>query len=76
MAQMTTINPDSIATWTEFRVPEDENLFDIGQGSTPSKSSTKWINIMRPLVEAAGHEKSQWGRVIERPDTVILATSA
>lgn len=46
MAQVIVTNPDSIATWTEFRVPEGENLFDIGQGLTPSESSMKWINTI------------------------------
>lgn len=61
-----------ISTWTRFRVPLEENIFDIDDGSDCGK---KWIEIVRPLVKAPGHMESHWGRLVEDPAQVMLVSS-
>lgn len=47
---------EAILIWTELQVLEDLELGPYFQ----------------PLLQAPGHEGSVWGRVQERPDTIVL----
>ncbi|OJD30799.1 antibiotic biosynthesis monooxygenase [Diplodia corticola] len=61
-----------ICTWTEFRVPESEPIFEINNHYAPSEARQKWINVIAPLAEATGFEVACWSRIKERPDTIAL----
>ncbi|KAJ5964745.1 Dimeric alpha-beta barrel [Penicillium vulpinum] len=52
----------TVLIWTELQVPNDLELTD------------QWAGYFQPLLRAPGHEGSMWGRVQERPNTILLLT--
>ncbi|EKG19735.1 Antibiotic biosynthesis monooxygenase [Macrophomina phaseolina MS6] len=61
-----------IFTWTRFRVPETEPIFEIDYRYPPSEERQKWADAICPLTEAPGFQRASWARIKETPDTVVL----
>ncbi|KAJ8068519.1 hypothetical protein OCU04_004069 [Sclerotinia nivalis] len=65
-------------SFTKFRIPQGDSLmarinenFGLSQAEPPGEN---WICALKPLIKASGHERSLWGQIIEKPDTVLLYT--
>ncbi len=69
------VRREYITNFIEFQLPVDEDVsgvFDYRKAD--EELSKKWIGIMQPLREAMGWEGAWWGRIIERPHTMLLAS--
>jgi len=66
-------DPDLITTITEFQISPDINILELNLDDG-SLLSAKWAKVMNPLRNTPGWKYAQWGRLIERPDTVLLVS--
>lgn len=60
-----------VITWTQFRVPESEPIFEI-RSKCPTAARQKWVDTISPLTKAAGFEDACWMRYRDAPETVAL----
>lgn len=64
---------DRITTFTEFQLPLAVDLSELKLYGE-SELSVKWVAILDPLRNARGWKQGSWGRIVERPETVLLVS--
>ncbi|KAE9367242.1 hypothetical protein N431DRAFT_472245 [Stipitochalara longipes BDJ] len=64
-------DPNLITTITEFQLSTNVNISELNFDKD-SGISAKWAMTLNPLRNAPGWKHAQWGRLIERPETVLL----
>jgi hypothetical protein len=74
-----TIRRTRITNVTEFEVPRDEKIQTISSLANASRSDghpmdNRLAVILQPVRDAPGFIGGEWGRIVERPDTVLLLT--
>lgn len=62
-----------LTSFIEFQLAIDEDVSEVfDYNKADDDMSKKWIKIMQPLRTAMGWQGGSWGRIVERPDTVLL----
>ena len=64
---------DRTTTFTEFDLPSEEDISQVFQ-SEGTELVRKWTKVLQPLREAEGWEGGSWGRIVERPQTILLVS--
>ncbi|RFU32841.1 hypothetical protein B7463_g3503, partial [Scytalidium lignicola] len=59
----------------EFQLPIEDDISDVYNPKVEeTEFAIKWREILQPMRDAPGFEGGEWGRIIERPDTILLLT--